>query len=96
MQTYHLDPAWYFTAPGLAWSAMLKTTGVQLDLLTDYDMILMITKGIRGGLSQCSHRHAKANNPGMGEEYNKNLPTSYLTYLDANNLYGWATGHSMS
>lgn len=50
MKTYQVDPAWYFTGPGLAWSAMLKTTGVQLDPLTDYDMILMITKGIRGRL----------------------------------------------
>lgn len=95
MQTYQLDLAWYFTAPGLAWSAMLKTTRVELDLLTDYDMILMITKGIRGGFSQCSNRHAKANNPNMKEEYNKDLSTSYLTYLDANNLYGWAMGQFM-
>lgn len=95
MQTYKLDPAWFFTAPGLAWSAMLKTTGVQLELLTDYNMILMIGNGIRGGLSQCSNRHALANNRGMGEEYKPEKPTSYLTYLDANNLYGWAMSQPM-
>jgi len=46
---YNLDPAWYLTAPGLAWDAMLKTTKVKLELLTDIDMLLMIKNGIRGG-----------------------------------------------
>ncbi|XP_023212216.1 uncharacterized protein LOC111615072 [Centruroides sculpturatus] len=62
MKTYKLDPAWYFPAPGLSWDAMLKKTEVKLDLIADYDMILMLEKRIRGGISQCCNRYGKANN----------------------------------
>ena len=65
MNHYRLDPAWYFSAPGLAWDAALtalKITKVQLELLSDPDMLLMIESGIRGGIATISHRHAKANN----------------------------------
>ncbi|XP_048588381.1 uncharacterized protein LOC116601844 [Nematostella vectensis] len=89
LENYGLDPAWYYTAPGLAWDAALKITRVELELLTDCDMLLMFEEGIRGGVSMISTRHSKANNPYM-REYDPNLPTKYITYLDANNLYGWA------
>lgn len=89
LQTYNLDPAWYFTAPGLSWDAMLKMTKVELELLTDYEMLLFVEKGIRGGISQCSHRYSKANNKYM-VNYNSKEPSNFLLYLDANNLYGWA------
>ena len=62
---------------------------VKLELLTDYDMILMTEKGIRVGISQSTYRHSKANNRYM-KNYNKNIESSYIEYLDANNLYGWA------
>ncbi|KAB0804470.1 hypothetical protein PPYR_01440 [Photinus pyralis] len=87
IETYRLDPLHYYTAPGLAFDAMLKVTGVKLELLTDIDQLMFIEKGIRGGITQCSTRYAKANNPFM-KDYNSDLDTMYLLYLDINNLYG--------
>jgi len=86
---YDLDPAHYYSAPGLSWDALLKKTGVELELLTDLDMHLFIERGMRGGISMVSKSYAKANNP-LVEGYNPAEPTTYITYLDANNLYGWA------
>ena len=90
MKNYGLDPAWYYTAPGLAWDAALKITEIKLELLTDPDMLLMIEKSIRGGISVITNRHGKANNLYMGDKYDTHKSTKYITYLDANNLYGWA------
>ena len=86
---YKLDPLHYITSPGLAWDAMLKMTGINLELITDIDMQLFIEKGLRGGISYIAHRHAKANNKYM-KNYDPDKQISYLMYLDANNLYGWA------
>ena len=89
MGQYSLDPAHYYTSPGLSWNALLKKTGVELELLTDYDQHLFIEKGMRGGISMVSKRYAKANNPKV-EGYNSSKPNTHILYLDANNLYGWA------
>ena len=89
LKNYHLDPAFYYTAPGLAWDACLKITKVRLELLTDYDILMMVEKGIRGGVSMISTRYGKANNPYM-KDYDPDQPTKFISYLDANNLYGWA------
>ena len=118
IENYKLDPAYYYTAPSLAWDACLKMCDVKLELLTDIDMLLMVEKGIRGGVSMISNRYGKANNKYMGEStplrlminriiyitnlitrlkvpmiktsYEPSKPSKYLTYLDANNLYGAA------
>ena len=90
LQYYKLDPAHFYTAPGLAWQAALKYTGIRLELLTDIEMLLMFEEGIRGGITQAVYRYAEANNKYMGDLYNPNEESSYLQYLDANNLYGWA------
>ena len=84
---YELDPSYFYSAPGLAWQASLKKTDVKLELLTDYQMLLIFYAGIRGGMCQSTHRYVKANNKYM-KNYDKKLESSYLTYLDANNLYG--------
>ena len=89
VKNYKLDPAWYYTAPGLAWHACLKKTEVELELPSDVDMLLMIENGIRGGVSTITKRYAEANNPYM-KAYDSNSPNKYISYLDANTLYGWA------
>ncbi|XP_074029419.1 uncharacterized protein [Leptinotarsa decemlineata] len=91
LEIYNLDPVQYYTAPGLSWDAMLKFTNVELELLTDIDMIHFFQKGIRGGISQCSERKHIANNRFL-PNYNPKEPSTFITYLDATNLYG----HSMS
>ena len=89
LDNYRLDPIFYYTAPGLAWDACLKIAKVRLELLHDYEMLMMVEKGIRGGVSMISTRYGKANNPYM-KDYDPDQPTKYISYLDANNLYGWA------
>ena len=86
---YELDPTYFLSAPGLSWEARLKLTKVKLELFTDLNMLLMFEKGIRGGISQPTLKYAKSNNKYM-KNYNKNVKSSFLQYLDANNLYGWA------
>ena len=88
LKIYGLDPVYYFTAPGLAWDACLKTTDIDLELLNDPDMLLMFEKGIRGGISMISNRYGEANNKYMSQGFNRNKLKKYLIYLDANNLYG--------
>ncbi|XP_065653011.1 uncharacterized protein LOC136080322 [Hydra vulgaris] len=90
MKNYKLDPAWYFTSPGLAWDAALKLTKVKFELLSDYHMILMIKKGIRGGISMISNRLGASNNKYMDGAYDKSKESTFIQYLDANNLYEWA------
>ena len=94
LKEYELEPAHFLSLPGLAWQACLKKTDIELELLTDYDMLLMVEKGIRGGICHSIRRYAKANNKYM-KNYNKNEESSYIQYLDANNLYGWAMSQKL-
>ena len=84
-----LDPAYYMTLPNFVWDAMLKKTNIVLDLVHDQDMYGMIEKGKGGGACQVSPKFAKANNKYM-KSYTQDTISSYLVYLDANNLYGLA------
>ena len=85
LKNYELDPAHFVSLSGLAWQACLKKTNVELELLTDYDMLLMVEEGI----CHAMQRSAKANNKYM-EDYDRKKKSSYIKYLDANNLYGKA------
>jgi len=74
MNSYKLDPAWYYTSPGLAWDAMLK----MIELLSDYEMVLMINHGIREGISTIWNRYGKVNNKYMGESFDNSKPSSFI------------------
>ena len=89
IEIYELDPAHFLSAPGLAWQACLKKTEVELELLTDNDMLMMFEEGTRGGMCQASYRCVTANNKYM-KNYDKNKESSFLVYADANNLYAWS------
>ena len=78
MNHYGLDPAWYYRAPGLAWYAALNIITVQLELLSDPDMLLMIESGIRGEIAIISHRHANANNEYMGTEFDPAKESKFI------------------
>ena len=94
IEIYGPDPSYFLSAPGLAWQACLKNPNVNSELLTDIDMILVIEAGIRGGMCQSTHRYAKENNAYM-KNYDESTESSYLMYLDANNLYGWAMSQKL-
>ena len=68
---------------------MLKMTGIKLEKISDIDMYLFIEKGTRGGISYIAKRYAKANNKYMND-YDPEKPSTFITCLDKNNLYGWA------
>ena len=85
IEIYELDPAHFLSAPVLAWQACLKKTEIELELLTDIDMLLMAEKGIRGGMCHATHRYVKASNKYM-KSYDKNIISSYLEYLDSRYL----------
>ena len=94
MEFYGLDAAQYLTLPSFSWDALLKLTNVKLELISDPQMFLFFENNIRGGVSVCSHRYAKANNVHV-PDFDPNKDTSYLVYLDANNLYGWAMSQAL-
>ncbi|GFT35060.1 uncharacterized protein NPIL_668471 [Nephila pilipes] len=90
IQTCKLDSHWHFTTPAsLSLDVMLLHTKITIELFTDYDMLLFIENGVKGGISQCSNRYAIANNKYM-PDFNYDDEMQYLIYLDANDLYGYA------
>ena len=95
LKNYELDPAHYYTSPGLSWDALLKFSKQKLELLSDINMIQFIESGIRGGVSMISHRHSIANNKYMIKNYDPDKELKSINYLDANNLYGWAMCESL-
>ena len=89
MKLYGLDPCHYFSSPGLSWDDKLKMTGVKLEEISDIDKYLFIEKGLRGRISYTGKRYAKANNTYMND-YNPKKQSTFKSYLNMNNLYGWA------
>ena len=85
---YGLDPFHYFNSPGLSWDPVLKMSGIEIELISNIDMYLFIGKVLRGGISYIFKIHRKTSNKCM-ESYDDKKPSKYITYLDANNLYGW-------
>ena len=89
LKYFGLDPCHYYSSRGLSWDAVLKMTSVKLEKISDIDKYLFIEKWLKGAISYIARRYAKANNKYMNEYDFKKQPTC-ITYLDVNNLYGWA------
>ena len=89
LKYYGLDPCHYFSSSGLSWDAMLKMTDIELEKISDIDKHLYIEKGLTGGIYCVDKRYAKANNKYLND-YDPRKPSTFITYLDMNNLYGWA------
>ena len=89
LKFYGLNPCHYFSSPGLSWNAMLKMTGVKLEKISDIDMCLFIEKALRRGISYIAKIYVRANNK-YTKDYDPKKPSTFITYLDMNNLYGWA------
>ena len=88
-QVYGLDPRHYYSAPNISWDAMLKTTKVKLDLLSDIDMLLFCERAIRGGLNGIGEKwYMKANNKYL-HDFDAGKPITYGLFLEVVNLYGW-------
>ena len=62
--------------------------------LTDIDLLLMVEKGIRGGICHANYRYAKTNSKYM-KSYDKNKDSSYLQYWEVNNLYDWVMSQKL-
>ena len=89
LKYYVLDLCHYFSSPGLSSDTMLKLTDIELEKISDIDKHLFIEKGLRGGISYMSKRYSKANNNYLND-YDPKKPSTFITYLDINSLYGWA------
>ena len=94
IKVYELDPAHFLSAPGLAWQACINEPEIKLELLTDVDMLLVVEKGIRGGICHARYRYANAIKKYI-KNSNKYKEESFFQYLDANNLYGWAMSQKL-
>ena len=88
LDSYEVDPSHYFTTPRLSFDTLLKYTNVKLDYIEDPDILLFIENDITGGISTITKRYAKANITNVLILIKNDK--SYITYLDAYNLYGWA------
>ena len=95
MKIYGLDPCFFFTGPSFAMKCLLYYTKQEIALFTDHEMVRMISKNIRGGLTSAVHRYAKANNKYMGDDYDPNEPSSYIHVFDFNALYSYAMSKKM-
>eukprot|EP00116_Pleurobrachia_bachei_P000372 sb/3460634/ len=94
LNSHYLDPCHYVSLPAFAWDAMLRMTGVKLEVLTDIDMYTFVEQGLRGGVTTVNHRYFKANNWYL-ENFDPEVPSSFIHYVDANNLYGAAMMNKM-
>ena len=84
IRDFDLDPVEGYTLPGQSWKQMLKYTGQVYELITDSQTYEDLDKGIRGGVSMCVTRYAKANNKYM-KNYDPKKESSFILYLDKNN-----------
>ena len=94
LKIYNVDPVKFLLAPGLVGQAALRKAKVKLDLLIGIDMLLMVEKGIRGGICDSIYQYAKANNKYM-KDYDENKESSYIQYWDVNNFFGWAMSQKL-